>query len=45
MILLTNRIYYLECESSLPDGRMTIRLFEYDVPIMKVQEYTLDDFE
>ena len=22
--------YHLECESSLPDGRMTIRLFEYD---------------
>ena len=86
--------YHLECESSLPDGRMTIRLFEYDaqnalgegevineiltvtfpntavlylrnykktpdkmryviktpggtveydVPIMKVQEYTLED--
>ena len=26
--------YRLECESSLPDGRMTIRLFEYDIPIM-----------
>lgn len=25
--------YYLECESSLPDGRMTIRLFEYDAQI------------
>lgn len=35
--------YRLECESSLPDGRMTIRLFEYDVPIMKVQEYSLED--
>ena len=22
--------YHLECESSLPDGRMMIRLFEYD---------------
>ncbi len=22
--------YHLGCESSLPDGRMTIRLFEYD---------------
>ena len=25
--------YHLECESSLPDGRMTIRLFEYDEQI------------
>ena len=25
--------YHLECESSLPDGRMTIRLFEYDTQI------------
>lgn len=25
--------YHLECESSLPDGRMTIRLFEYDAQI------------
>ena len=25
--------YHLECESSLPDGRMTIRLFEYDSQI------------
>ncbi len=56
--------YHLECESSLPDGRITIRLFEYDaqiadkmkyvivtpggtvqydVPLMKVQTYSLDD--
>lgn len=25
--------YHLECESSLPDGRMVIRLFEYDAQI------------
>ena len=25
--------YHLECESSLPDGRMIIRLFEYDAQI------------
>lgn len=25
--------YHLKCESSLPDGRMTIRLFEYDAQI------------
>ncbi len=25
--------YHLECESGLPDGRMTIRLFEYDAQI------------
>ena len=25
--------YHLECESSLPDGRITIRLFEYDAQI------------
>lgn len=25
--------YHVECESSLPDGRMTIRLFEYDAQI------------
>ena len=25
--------YHLECESSYPDGRMTIRLFEYDSQI------------
>jgi len=25
--------YHLECESSLPDGRMAIRLFEYDAQI------------
>ena len=28
-----NKKYHLECESSLPDGRMTIRLFEYDAQI------------
>ncbi len=26
----TKKKYHLECESSPPDGRMTIRLFEYD---------------
>lgn len=25
--------YHLECESSLPDGKMTVRLFEYDAQI------------
>lgn len=30
--------YHLECESSLPDGTV-----QYDVPIMKVQAYSLDD--
>lgn len=25
--------YHVECESSLPDGRITIRLFEYDAQI------------
>lgn len=25
--------YHIECESSLPDGRITIRLFEYDAQI------------
>lgn len=29
----TKKTYHLECESSLPDGRMTIRLFEYDAQI------------
>ncbi len=29
----TKKKYHLECESSLPDGRMTIRLFEYDAQI------------
>lgn len=37
--------YHLECESSLPDGRITIRLFEYDAQIAldegKVTEETL----
>ena len=26
----TTKKYHLECESSYPDGRITIRLFEYD---------------
>ena len=25
--------YHVECESGLPDGKMTIRLFEYDAQI------------
>ncbi len=25
--------YHVECESSLPDGKITIRLFEYDAQI------------
>lgn len=29
----TKKKYHLECESSLPDDRMTIRLFEYDAQI------------
>ncbi len=29
----TVKKYHLECESSLPDGRMAIRLFEYDAQI------------
>ena len=29
----TTKKYHLECESSFPDGRMTIRLFEYDAQI------------
>ncbi len=29
----TKKKYHLECESSPPDGRMTIRLFEYDAQI------------
>ena len=37
--------YHLECESSLPDGKMTIRLFEYDAQIAldegEVMEETL----
>ena len=39
------RKYHLECESSLPDGRITIRLFEYDAQIAldegEVREETL----
>lgn len=37
--------YHVECESSLPDGRITIRLFEYDAQIAldegKLTEETL----
>ena len=37
--------YHVECESSLPDGKITIRLFEYDAQIAldegKVTEETL----
>ena len=37
--------YHLECESSLPDGKITIRLFEYDAQIVldegEVTEETL----
>lgn len=29
----TIKRYHLECESSLPDGKITIRLFEYDAQI------------
>lgn len=29
----TPRKYHIECESSYPDGRITIRLFEYDAQI------------
>ena len=29
----TTKKYHLECESSYPDGRITIRLFEYDAQI------------
>jgi len=29
----TQKKYHMECESSLPDGRITIRLFEYDAQI------------
>lgn len=38
--------YHIECESSLPDGKMTIRLFEYDAQIAldegEVTEETLE---
>lgn len=30
--------YHIECESSLPDGRITIRLFEYDAQIALEEE-------
>ncbi|HBA47486.1 MAG TPA: hypothetical protein DCZ91_06745 [Lachnospiraceae bacterium] len=29
----TPKKYHLECESSLPDGKITVRLFEYDAQI------------
>lgn len=29
----TQKKYYVECESSLPDGKIMIRLFEYDSQI------------
>ena len=29
----TQKKYHVECESSLPDGKITIRLFEYDAQI------------
>lgn len=29
----TPKKYHIECESSLPDGKITIRLFEYDAQI------------
>jgi len=29
----TSKKYHIECESSLPDGKITIRLFEYDAQI------------
>lgn len=29
----TKKKYHIECESSYPDGRITIRLFEYDAQI------------
>ncbi len=30
---IMGRKYHLECESSFPDGRITVRLFEYDAQI------------
>ncbi|MCM1127807.1 MAG: hypothetical protein NC429_15210 [Lachnospiraceae bacterium] len=30
----TPKKYHIECESSYPDGRITIRLFEYDAQIV-----------
>ena len=33
IIGITAKKYHLECESSLPDGKITIRLFEYDAQI------------
>ena len=29
----TQKKYHLECESSLPDGKITVRIFEYDAQI------------
>lgn len=41
----TTKKYHLECESSYPDGKITIRLFEYDAQIAldesKITEETL----
>jgi len=41
----TPKKYHIECESSLPDGKITIRLFEYDAQIAvdegEVKEETL----
>jgi len=41
----TQKKYHIECESSYPDGRITIRLFEYDAQIAldggEVMEETL----
>lgn len=41
----THKKYHIECESSFPDGKISIRLFEYDAQIAldegKVTEETL----
>lgn len=41
----TTKKYHLECESSYPDGRITIRIFEYDAQIAldegEIKEETL----
>ena len=41
----TTKKYHLECESSYPDGRITIRIFEYDAQIaldeVEITEETL----
>lgn len=33
----TVKKYHLECESSLPDGKMAVRIFEYDAQIALVE--------